>query len=218
MPTTVNELDIEATNYLMNEGYRSRTYIQKPKKKRKEEYKVCDFVDTMKMVQGSSDEEDYQEKVPRSKAAREEMDSAIPGETHREAFVRHNPKKFPDGIDTKKYRINHQLPKGRRNKRDLDEDMDTNPDKLLEEIDSYQKKKPKKSTKKMKKEEQEDDQLENELKGALGHEQKLDDLIDQSPKKKGKKSGKQITEELNYQLKKVKKLNRAKQIEKNLIS
>ena len=152
MPAAVSELNIEATNYLMNEGYKSRTYIQKPKKKRKEEYKVCDFVDTMKMVQGSSDEEDYVEKVPRSKADRDLMDSAIPGETHREKFIRENPKKFPNGVDTKVYKVKHNLPKGRKkNKRD--DDMDTDPDKLLEEIDSYQRKKPKKSTKKMKREE-----------------------------------------------------------------
>ena len=79
------------------------------------------------------------------------MDSAIPGETHREKFVRENPKKFPDGVDTKLYKIKHSFPRGRKNKRN-DEDFDTEPDKLLEEIDSYQKKKPKKSTKKSKKE------------------------------------------------------------------
>ena len=50
--------------------------------------------------------------------------------------------------------------------------------------------------------------MNDELDGALGHEQKLDDLIDQS-KKSGKKSAKQINEELSKQLKKVKR-NRAK--------
>jgi len=45
----------------MNEGYKSRAFNlakQKPKKKRKEEYGVCQFADTMKMVDGSSSEED----------------------------------------------------------------------------------------------------------------------------------------------------------------
>jgi len=74
------EDDIEATNYLMNEGYRSRNFnlTKKPKKKKKEEYKVCDFVDALKAIEGSTSEEE--EKVPRSKAARDEMESINPNE------------------------------------------------------------------------------------------------------------------------------------------
>lgn len=73
----------------MNEGYKSRNILPKPKKKRKSEYKVCDFVDTMKMVEGgTSSEEDAPVKVPRSKAAREELDSVIPTETKKENLAR----------------------------------------------------------------------------------------------------------------------------------
>ena len=65
----------------MNEGYRSRAFnlTPKPKKKKKEEYKVCDFVDTMKEVEGSSEEEDLAKKA-KSKAAREELVSIDPTE------------------------------------------------------------------------------------------------------------------------------------------
>ena len=35
MIETAAELDIEATNYLMNEGYKSRNMVAKPKKKRR---------------------------------------------------------------------------------------------------------------------------------------------------------------------------------------
>jgi hypothetical protein len=70
----------------------------------------------MKMVQGSSEEEDYVEKVPRSKAGREEMDSAIPGETHREMFMRMNPKKFPN-YHQPGMKIKHDLPDGFKGKK-----------------------------------------------------------------------------------------------------
>ena len=77
-----NDFDIETTNYLMNEGYKSRAFslLPKKKKKRKEEYKVNDFVDSMKFIDASSsDEED-----PYKKAAREELESDNPDENKNE--------------------------------------------------------------------------------------------------------------------------------------
>ena len=76
MQTANADMDIEATNYLLNEGYRSRAFnlAPKPKKKRKEEYKVCDFVDALKAIEGSSTEEEDVFK----KAARDELDSIDP--------------------------------------------------------------------------------------------------------------------------------------------
>jgi hypothetical protein len=50
----------------------------KPKKKKKEEYKVCDFVDALKAIEGSSTEEEDMYKKARSKAARDELDSIDP--------------------------------------------------------------------------------------------------------------------------------------------
>ena len=74
------EMDIEATNYLLNEGYKSRSNIIKPKKKRREEFKVNDFVDTIKAVAASSSDEEDPYKKARSKAAREELESEVPVE------------------------------------------------------------------------------------------------------------------------------------------
>lgn len=54
--------------------------MPKPKKKKREEYKVCDFVDTLKMVEGDTSTEEETFKVPKSKAAREELDSVVPTE------------------------------------------------------------------------------------------------------------------------------------------
>ena len=72
------DVDIEATNYLMNEGYKSRVLIKKPKKKRKEEFKVNDFVDSRKAIDGSSSESQDELMKARSKAAREDLESEVP--------------------------------------------------------------------------------------------------------------------------------------------
>lgn len=156
----------------MNEGYKSRNILPKPKKKRKDDYKVCDFADTMKVVEGgTSSEEDAPEKVPRSKAAREELDSVIPTENGN--------------------RIKHELPVKRGKKKVKKLEGEEDPDQLLKEINEYQSsKKKKKSTKKAQKLEDEDDQMELELEKKMGEEQRLDDLLDQDAPRLKKKSAK----------------------------
>jgi hypothetical protein len=66
----------------MNEGYKSRAFnlAPKPKKKRKEEYKVNDFVDSMKFIEASSSDDEDIYKKAKSKAAREELESENPDE------------------------------------------------------------------------------------------------------------------------------------------
>ena len=106
-------LDIEATNWLLNEGYKSRalSLFPKPKKKKKEEYKICDFVDTTKAVDGTSgsEEEDFFSKA-KSKAARDELESEIPTGN-------------PDGPGRKKKKIKLKTPKKGMEK-DQEEDDD----------------------------------------------------------------------------------------------
>jgi len=81
LPGPLGDFDIEATNYLLNEGYvaRMKGLLPKPKKQRHHQYKVNDFVDTTKAVEGSSasDDEELWKKA-RSKAAREELASEVP--------------------------------------------------------------------------------------------------------------------------------------------
>lgn len=78
-------------------------------------------------------------------------------------------------------KIKHIMPKDyKRGDNGNDDRLDTEPDKLLEEINSYQRKpkKQKKSTKKQIRELDDDEQMEKDLRRELGHEQKLDDLLD----------------------------------------
>jgi len=128
----------------MNEGYKSRAFnlMPKKKKKRKEEYKVNDFVDSMKFIDASSSDEEDPYKKARSKAAREELESENPDESKNERLerlARINKKRLFD----KTYSKDHKPRESR--------------DSLLKEIDSYQinskKQKlenPKRSTKKSK--------------------------------------------------------------------
>lgn len=78
-----DDVDIEATNYLLNQGYKSRNgVIKKKPKKRKDDYKVCDFVDTTKAVEGSSTEDEVDEMLKaKSKRAKEDLESEIPTES-----------------------------------------------------------------------------------------------------------------------------------------
>lgn len=78
---TEADTDIEATNWLLNEGYKSRAAALMPKKAKKKHpaYTVKDFVDTCKAVEGTSgsEEEDFMAKA-KSKAAKEELMSEVP--------------------------------------------------------------------------------------------------------------------------------------------
>ena len=65
----------------MNEGYKSRAFNLAPKKPKQKHvsYTCKDFVDPMKEIEGSSDEEDLVKKA-KSKAAREQLVSVDPTE------------------------------------------------------------------------------------------------------------------------------------------
>lgn len=73
--------DTEVANWLLNEWNRSKSNSKKPRK-RQEQYKVCDFVDTTKAVEGSESSEAEEDifKKAKSKAARAELESAEPGQ------------------------------------------------------------------------------------------------------------------------------------------
>ena len=92
-----DEMDIEATNWLMNEGYKSRAFnlLPKVKKIRKKEIGVCEFADTMKMVDGSSSEEDLYTKKRMAAADREELES-VDGTEQPLTFLQRNQKRLKE--------------------------------------------------------------------------------------------------------------------------
>lgn len=133
----------------MNEGYKSRAFNlnAKPKKKRKEEFKVCDFVDSRKAIEGSSSDEEETEKIPRSKAARAELESEIPTESgpklknpsrgaKKKGFVKKQKVKdeddeLMDDEEEENYKVKHSMPSELRD--------ETEEDEILKEINNYQK-------------------------------------------------------------------------------
>lgn len=180
-------MDIEATNWLMNEGYKSRAFNlhPKPKKKRREEFKVCDFVDTRKVIDGSSSEEDPMKKA-RSKAAREELESEDPTEMNKSRETRGNKRRgrkpktpkdeeiIHDQEDEDEFKVRHKMPSDLIRK--------TENDDILDEINHYQQKSKKnkrgRKKKQKEKEDAEDQKMEDDLERELGEEQRLDELMD----------------------------------------
>ena len=119
----------------------------------------------MKMVEGSSSEEDLTTKRRMGKAARDELESVDPCEN---AAAR-----------------NMRLARQKRAKKEKDIIKDdsrpeSEQDEVVREIDKYQKKR--KQNKKRQKEDEDDDEMEQELEKELGQEQKLEDLIDTDEK------------------------------------
>lgn len=126
-------MDIEATNYLLNEGYKSRAFnlLPKPKKKRREEFKVNDFVDSRKAIEGSSSDEEDLYKKARSKAAREELESTKGGDPDINNRFKPRNKKPPLVTNTT----------GKRTKTKTNElKKEDFGDEILDEINEYQKK------------------------------------------------------------------------------
>ena len=117
------DFDIEATNWLLNEGYKSRAagMLPKPKKKKHEVHTCNDFVDTTKAIDGTSgsEEEDFMKKA-RSKADRDLLASVD------------NTGKFDEAEDLKR---------GRRKRKAAEKT--TKADKLEEQDQIIEKLKPK---------------------------------------------------------------------------
>lgn len=114
----------------MNEGYKSRAFAlnPKPKKKKREEFKVNDFVSSVKFIEASSSDEEDPWKKARSKAARELLESENPTENATERKVR-------------LARVNKKVERykftNRRMPSELAQSSNREPDDLIKEITQY---------------------------------------------------------------------------------